>query len=156
MQRDFRGAGGKLAISVGEDNRLRSQAYALDDPWVVARNESGPRSEPATVVVPLWYRLLRPMRPDRPPPGTMGTRGTLRDASTPVACRLGAERSLVQIQSPRSSARSWASSKDAFKDEHPPTGDQMLQVIRQALDPFLRLLLPALEVHDLRDQNVIG
>ena len=32
----------------------------------------------------------------------MGTRGTLRDASTPTACRLGAERSLVRIQSPRS------------------------------------------------------
>ena len=32
----------------------------------------------------------------------------------------------------------------------------MLQVIRQALDPFLRLLLPALEVDDLRDQHVIG
>ena len=34
----------------------------------------------------------------------MGTRGTLRDASTSIRCRLGAERSLVQIQSPRFSA----------------------------------------------------
>ena len=47
-------------------------------------------------------------------------------------------------------------SKNAFEDEHPAAGDQMLQVVRQALDPFLRLLLPALEVDDLRDQHVIG
>ena len=53
------------------------------------------------VVVPLSYRVLRPMRPESPRPWTMGTRGTLRDASTPTACRLGAERSLVRIQSPR-------------------------------------------------------
>jgi hypothetical protein len=31
----------------------------------------------------------------------MGTQGTLRDASTLKSARLGAERSLVQIQSPR-------------------------------------------------------
>ena len=51
--------------------------------------------------VPLWYPLRRPFRPDRLRRGTTGTRGTLRDASTPIAPRLGAERSLVQIQSPR-------------------------------------------------------
>jgi hypothetical protein len=26
-------------------------------------------------------------------------------------------------------------SKDAFEDEHPPAGHQMIQVVRQALDP---------------------
>ena len=53
------------------------------------------------LVVPLWYRLLRPMCPDRPQAGTMGTLGTLTDASTPIAVRLGAERSRVQISPPR-------------------------------------------------------
>src|SRR3954453_3288774 len=52
-------------------------------------------------VVPPWYRLLRPMRPDRPEPWTHRTFWTLTEASTRPACRLGAERSLVQIQSPR-------------------------------------------------------
>ena len=47
------------------------------------------------------YRLLRPMRPDRPSVGTQGTAGTRTNASTGARCRLGAERSLVQIQSPR-------------------------------------------------------
>jgi hypothetical protein len=47
-------------------------------------------------------------------------------------------------------------SKDALEDEHLPTGDQMRQVISQPLDPLLRLLLPALDVDDLRDQHVIG
>src|SRR4051812_9360886 len=53
-------------------------------------------------VVPPWYRLLRPMRPDRPEPWTHWTFWTPLDAPTRSACRLGAERSLVQIQSPRS------------------------------------------------------
>jgi len=53
--------------------------------------QSDPRDAPAAV--PLWYRLLRPIRPDRSRSGTMGTRGTLRDASTLIGCRLGAERS---------------------------------------------------------------
>ena len=43
-------------------------------------------------------RLIRPMCPDR---SRSGTPETLRDAWTPTTCRLGAERSLVQIQSPR-------------------------------------------------------
>jgi hypothetical protein len=47
-------------------------------------------------------------------------------------------------------------SKDALEDEHPPTGDQMRQVIGQLLDPFLGLLLPVLDVDDLSDQHVIG
>ena len=47
-------------------------------------------------------------------------------------------------------------SKDAFEDEHPPAGHQMLQIIRQGLDPLLRLLLPVRDVDDLRDQHVIG
>ena len=47
-------------------------------------------------------------------------------------------------------------SKNAFEDEHPPTGDQMRQVILQALDPCLRLFLPTLDVVDLCDQHVIG
>jgi hypothetical protein len=41
------------------------------------------------------------MRPACPRLGTVGTPGTIRDASTPVAARLGVERLLVQIQSPR-------------------------------------------------------
>jgi hypothetical protein len=53
------------------------------------------------VVVPLWYRLLRPMHPDRPRMWTHRTIRTLPDTSTPVACRLGAERSPVQIRPPR-------------------------------------------------------
>ena len=56
---------------------------------------------PTLLVAPLWYRLLCPMCPDRPRAGTMGTRGTPTDASTPVAARLGAERSPVQIRPPR-------------------------------------------------------
>jgi hypothetical protein len=55
----------------------------------------------ACPLVPLWYRLLCPMCPDRPRTGTMGTQGTLRDASTLNAVRLGAERSPVQIRPPR-------------------------------------------------------
>ena len=43
------------------------------------------------------------MRPDCPQPGTDGTPGTRWDASTPNVRRLGAERSQVQILSPRSS-----------------------------------------------------
>ena len=58
-----------------------------------------PRTGPT--VVPPWYRLIRPMRPDRPDPWTHWTFWTLTDASTPSASRLGAERSLVQIRSPR-------------------------------------------------------
>src|SRR4051794_20920458 len=53
-------------------------------------------------VVPPWYRLLRPMRPDRRERWTHRTFWTLVDGSTRTARRLGAERSLVQIQSPRS------------------------------------------------------
>ena len=41
---------------------------------------------------------MRRMRPECPRPWTLGT---LRDASTPTASRLGAGRSLVQIQPPR-------------------------------------------------------
>ena len=51
--------------------------------------------------VPLWYRMHRPICPECPPTWTMGTKGTPRGASLPLARRLGAERSLVQIQSPR-------------------------------------------------------
>ena len=77
------------------------QAFSLDDPCVVARDVSGPRFEPAAAVVPLWYRLIRPMCPDRPGPWTRRTIRALTDASTPAACRLGAERSRVQIPPPR-------------------------------------------------------
>ena len=52
-------------------------------------------------MVPLWYRLVRPICPDRRRPGTMWTLQTLTDASAHESTRLGAERSLVQIQSPR-------------------------------------------------------
>ena len=50
---------------------------------------------------------------------------------------------------------SWRS-KDGTHDEHPPVRDEMRQVVRQALDVFRRLLLPALHFDDLRDQHVIG
>ncbi len=53
------------------------------------------------VVVPPWYRLLCLMRPNCLSRGTVGTRGTRSDGSTGGRRRLGAERSLVQIQSPR-------------------------------------------------------
>ena len=65
-----------------------AEAHSLHDPWVVARNESGPGSAPATAVGPRWYRLPRPMRPDHPPPGTMGTggrSGTHRNLPDPPA-----------------------------------------------------------------------
>src|SRR5207248_4771114 len=47
-------------------------------------------------------------------------------------------------------------SKDGTHDEHPPARDEMCQVVRQALDVFAPLLLPALHLDDLRDQHVIG
>ncbi len=56
-------------------------------------------------VVPRWYRLMCPMCPLRPWTGTEGTHGTPLNASTVASCRLGVERSLVQIQSPRSGRR---------------------------------------------------
>jgi hypothetical protein len=67
-------------------------------------------------------------------------------------------RELEALAAPRRSVfvRAEAVSKDAFEDEHPPAGHQMLQVIRQGLDPSLRLSLPVLDVDDLRDQHVIG
>jgi hypothetical protein len=42
-------------------------------------------------------------------------------------------------------------SKDGTHDEHPPARDEMLQVVRQALDVFAGLLLEALHTDDLRD-----
>jgi hypothetical protein len=47
-------------------------------------------------------------------------------------------------------------SEDGTHDEHPSARDEMLQVIRQALDVFARLLLKAIHLDDLRDQHVIG
>ena len=47
-------------------------------------------------------------------------------------------------------------SEDGTHDEHPAARDEMLQVIRQALDVLARLLLPPLHRDDLRDQHVIG
>src|SRR2546429_660105 len=41
-------------------------------------------------------------------------------------------------------------------DEHSAARDEMLQVVRQLLDPFAPLLLKALHFDDLRDQHVIG
>jgi hypothetical protein len=86
--------------------RCRSRESSCYRPWYqTERNSVGFKSHPGyaptTVVVPLWYRLLRPMCPTCPRLGTAGTAGTLMDASTPHAARLGAERSLVQVQSPR-------------------------------------------------------
>ena len=93
------------ASALREKQKSGAESQSLDYPCVVARSESRPGSEPATpptlVVVPLWYRLLRPLRPDCPQPGTLGTRGTLRDTSTLDDARLGAERSPVQIRPPR-------------------------------------------------------
>jgi len=40
--------------------------------------------------------------------------------------------------------------------EHPPARDEMLQVVRQPLDVFARLLLEAVHFDDLGDQHVIG
>ena len=54
-------------------------------------------------MVPLWYPMHRPICPDRPRSWTHRNRWTLRDTSAPESARLGAERSLVQIQSPRCS-----------------------------------------------------
>ena len=49
----------------------------------------------------LWYRTHRPICPMRPDRGTGGTHGTRRDAYGSRVRRLGAERSQVQILSPR-------------------------------------------------------
>lgn len=52
-----------------------------------------------------WYRLGTDCPSDIStlcPGGDVGDAGTLRDASTPTATRLGAERLLVRIRSPRS------------------------------------------------------
>jgi hypothetical protein len=81
-------------------------AYAVSRAWLysaellLSEKRIGPGSELATGVVPLWYRLLRPMGPDSPPTWTVETVGTLRDASIPIAARLGAESS--RIRQPRS------------------------------------------------------
>src|SRR4051794_37506879 len=47
-------------------------------------------------------------------------------------------------------------SEDGTHDEHPPAQDEVLQVVRQALDVFARLLFEAVHFDDLRDQHVIG
>src|SRR3954470_1693210 len=47
-------------------------------------------------------------------------------------------------------------SKNRTQDEHPPTRDEMLQVLGQPLNVFARLLLEALHVDDLGQQHVIG
>ena len=83
-------------------------------------------------VVPPWYRMHRPMRPGSPPTGTMGTAGTPPDGSTPSLCRLGAERSLVQIQSPR------LSRLDAYAVTHaaaPPAGHRSCSFTEVSLRP---------------------
>ena len=51
---------------------------SLDSPWVVARTNRAPASNPRRLVVPLWYRPLRPMRPARPRPGTIWSGGRPR------------------------------------------------------------------------------
>ena len=84
-------------------------------------------------VVPLWYRMHRPICPDRPRRWTHRKRRTLRDTKTPESARLGAERSLVQIQSPRlkslltrgfsfaSRGTNWATGNN-FSDRAPSCG----------------------------------
>jgi hypothetical protein len=47
-------------------------------------------------------------------------------------------------------------STDGTHDQHPPARDEMLQVVRQALDVFAGLLLEALHCDDLRDQHAVG
>jgi hypothetical protein len=47
-------------------------------------------------------------------------------------------------------------SKDGAHDQHPPARDEMLQIVRQALDVFARLLLEAVHFADLGDQRVTG
>src|SRR5436190_16378615 len=69
----------------------------------------------------------------------------------------------VAVPAARPAASGWLSgpwrpwrSKDVPHDEHPPTRDQMPQVVRQVLDQLGRLFLPALDFDDFRDQDVIG
>jgi hypothetical protein len=52
-------------------------------------------------VVALLYRMHHPLPPQCPVAGDVGTRGTPRDAYGGGVSRLGAERSQVQILSPR-------------------------------------------------------
>jgi hypothetical protein len=81
------------------------------------------------LVVPPWYRLHRPMRPGTSPAPTTKTSETRRDVSTRASRRLGAERSLVQIQSPRpdeTAAIAAVSQVEAwrFRDVRGPSGVQ--------------------------------
>src|SRR5436190_5706524 len=47
-------------------------------------------------------------------------------------------------------------SKHGTHDEHAPAREEVLKVVRQALDEFARLLFPALHFDDLSDQHIIG
>ena len=72
--------------------------------------------------------------------------------SLPVAVRPRDPRLPASLSGPW---RPWRS-KDVLHDEHPPTLDQMPQVVRHVLDQLGRLFLPALDFDDFRDQDVIG
>jgi hypothetical protein len=58
-----------------------------------------------------------------------------------------------RARTPPSQARLQAASvsKDGAHDEHPPARDEMLQVVREALNVLAPLLLEALDFDDLRD-----
>src|SRR2546430_8366709 len=62
-----------------------------------------------------------------------------------LVCSVG----LIALHRPRIST-------DGAHDQHPPARDEVLQVVRQALDVFTPLLLKALHRDDLGDQHVIG
>src|SRR5437764_1620128 len=86
----------------------------------------------------------------RPPSSTLFPYTTLfrsAPATTPrkLVCSIG----LIALRRSRIS-------KDGTHDEHPPARDEVRQVVRQALNVFAPLLLPALHLDDLRDQHVIG
>ena len=91
----------------------------LGPPWHLAQSPDSPVSRQTPIdadclgtgvptrdsareaVVPLWYRMHRPLRPGRPRTWTYRAIWTLTDTSTLGVARLGAERSPVQIRPPR-------------------------------------------------------
>jgi hypothetical protein len=91
--------------------------------------------------VPRWYRLLSPIRPGNARAGTMRTVGTLVDASTYPAARLGAERSSVQIRPPRLAGGPL--SEAAFRRFGPSASGGSVSLIGAAAAPPTPPRLPA-------------
>ena len=93
-----------VAARVPETPARDQERQYISPSGALARQTAGRsenESDPCARVVPLWYPTHRLIRLDRSRMWSIGTQGTLRDASTPTACRLGAERSRVQISPPR-------------------------------------------------------